>query len=300
MWFHRQNSVSLHTPFLLVSCAISERRTFLSLPDIITSPPTPTRQPISFIYIAKCRIISGKVFNIQSPVSNCCLVMQPLTMLSEMSILNIASTLPWNKLTSVKSPLWKVHGAEALRQSWLEIWTLSICLTPTVSVSVCHFPTDLAPQFHKKFTFHSRKSCTLLLLYLSSGKMKPLPSPLSGKSHLRATNSRCVGGACVQRSLLKLTFESISRPAKKLFYHQLWVKFVLFVAKRSLKHEIAVFRSYRYRSFSMWGISHTLAGSRGIPLHYAQCNLSGLVKCVNKETFVQIGCSTVWMPWPFR
>lgn len=60
MWFLRQNSVLLHTPFFHGSCAISERRTFLSLPDIITSQPTPTQQPISCIYIAKSRIISGK------------------------------------------------------------------------------------------------------------------------------------------------------------------------------------------------------------------------------------------------
>lgn len=60
MWFLRQNSVLLHTPFFHGSCAISEGRTFLSLPDIITSQPTPTQQPISFIYIAKSRIISGK------------------------------------------------------------------------------------------------------------------------------------------------------------------------------------------------------------------------------------------------
>lgn len=82
-----------------------------------------------------------KVFNFQELYQ--IVVLQPLTMLLEMSILNIALNLPSNKLVSVKSPLWKVHGAEVasisssseLAGNLNPTWT---CLTPNFSVLLPH------------------------------------------------------------------------------------------------------------------------------------------------------------------
>lgn len=72
MWFLGQNSVLLHTPFFHGSCAISERRTFLSLPDIITSQPTPTQQPISF-FILRRAVSYQESIQFSGIVWNCCL-----------------------------------------------------------------------------------------------------------------------------------------------------------------------------------------------------------------------------------